>query len=357
MARPTGAGRLTQDFQGNDIEAGIGPESARMKVVRRYLQELDIELERLEAGPVAVTCIPDMANVAWPAKAIFGGLSRGDLEAAAERSPAGTVDPAGDTVALSFNCYVIQTPDYVALIDGGIGDSKERPHRPAWHRRETRFLDTLKAIGIAPEDVDIVINTHLHADHVGWNTRREGETWRPTFPNARYVVSEIELAHWTAVHEAEPFGTTLHGAFADSVLPIIRSVGFEPVASDAEVVPGLRLRPAPGHSPGMVVVSLSTEEGDVLFLADAVHHPLQLGDDSIACNFCGDPRQARATRAALLADAAAANTVLAPYHFPAPVFGRLEADAASFRFCPLEIEATGQPANKNAPTRRHPEEN
>lgn len=319
-----------------------------MKVVRRHFPELGIELERLEAGRVAVTCIPDMANVAWQAKAIFGGLSRDDLELAAERSPAGTVDPVGETVALSFNCYVIETPEYVALIDGGIGDGKERPHRPAWHRRETKFLETLKAIGIAPEDVDIVINTHLHADHVGWNTRREGETWRPTFPNARYVVSEVELGHWIAVHEAEPQGYTLHGAFADSVLPIIRSVGFEAVASDAEVVPGLTLRPAPGHSPGMVVVSLATGEGEVLFLADAVHHPLQLGDDSIVCNFCEDPKQARTTRIALLADAAAANTVLAPYHFPAPVFGRLEADAASFRFCPLEIETTAKPANNNA---------
>lgn len=318
-----------------------------MKVVRQHFPELDIVLERLEAGPVSVTCIPDMANVAWPAKAIFAGLTRDDLEAARERSPAGTVDPEGDTVALSFNCYVIQTPQYVALIDGGIGDGKERPHRPAWHRRETKFLDTLSAIGVLPEQVDIVINTHLHADHVGWNTKREGETWRPTFPNARYVVAEAELAHWMSVHEAEPLGHTLHGAFADSVLPIIRSVGFEAVDSNAEIVPGLSLRPAPGHSPGMVVVSLETGEGEVLFLADAVHHPLQLGDDSIVCNFCEDPKQARITRLALLADAAAARTVLAPYHFPAPVFGRLAAEAASFRFVPLDIEATGQLADNN----------
>ncbi len=319
-----------------------------MKVIRRHFPELDIELEQLEAGPVLVTCIPDMANVAWPAKAIFAGLSREDLEAAAGRSPEGTVDPEGDTVALSFNCYVIETPDYVALIDGGIGDGKERPHRPAWHRRATKFLDTLQAIGISPERVDIVINTHLHADHVGWNTRREGETWRPTFPNARYVVAETELAHWTKVHEASVDGNTLHGAFADSVLPIIQSVGFEAVASDAKVAAGLRLKPAPGHSPGMVVVSLDTGEGEVLFLADAVHHPLQLGDDAIVCNFCEDPVQARATRIGLLGASAAAGTVLAPYHFPAPVFGRLTAEATSFRFVPLDIEAPGQLATNPA---------
>ncbi|CAN7429546.1 MBL fold metallo-hydrolase [Aminobacter sp. LjRoot7] len=319
-----------------------------MKVIRRHFPELGIELEQLHAGPVVVTCIPDMANVAWPAKAIFAGLSREDLEAAFRRSPAGTVDPEGETVALSFNCYVIETLDYIALIDGGIGDGKERPHRPAWHRRETQFLQTLSALGISPERVDIVINTHLHADHVGWNTRREGETWRPAFPNARYVVAETELAHWTKVHEASSDGNTLHGAFADSVLPIIRSVGFEAVASDAEVAVGLRLKPAPGHSPGMVVVSLVSGEGEVLFLADAVHHPLQLGDDGIVCNFCEDPVLARSTRIGLLGAAAARGTVLAPYHFPAPVFGRLTAEAASFRFVPLDIEAAGQPANDPA---------
>lgn len=308
-----------------------------MKVTRRHIPELGVVLERLEAGRAAITCIPDMANVAWPAKAIFGSLSRADLEAAARRSPEGTVDVEGGTVALSFNCYLVETPDHVILIDGGIGDDKERPHRPAWHRRKTCFLDTLAAIGIPPGRVDIVVNTHLHADHVGWNTRRDGDRWVPTFPNARYVVAAAELAHWTRIHAASADGATLHGAFVDSVLPIVNSVGYDAVAADAEIAPGLRLRPAPGHCPGMVVVALESGEGEVLFLADAVHHPLQLGDDAISSNFCEDPARARQTRLALLADAAASGAVLAPYHFPAPVFGRLSADGNAYRFTPLPV--------------------
>jgi glyoxylase-like metal-dependent hydrolase (beta-lactamase superfamily II) len=312
-----------------------------MRVVNHHIPELDVVLERLVAGSTTVTCIPDMANVAWPAKAIFAGLTSNDLQAAAERSPPGTVDPAAETVRLSFNCYLIETPGYVALIDGGIGNGKERPHRPAWHRRETGFLEILAAIGIVPGQVDIVINTHLHADHVGWNTVRDGKGWRPTFPKARYVVSGGELRHWSSIHASDP--QALHGAFADSVLPIIESIGFEAVASDAQVAPGLRLRPAPGHSPGMVVVSLETEEGDILFLADAIHHPLQLGDETVVCNFCEDPELARTTRRALLEAAVATGTVLAPYHFPAPVFGRLSAEAASQRFVPLSPGTTAQP--------------
>lgn len=306
-----------------------------MKVVRLQLPELGQELDQLHAGPAVVTCIPDMANTAWPSQAIFATLTAESLAEAARRSPAGTVDPRAGTITLSFNCYVIQAPGYVALIDGGIGDGKERPHRPAWHRRATNFLATLAAIGVSPEAVDIVVNTHLHADHVGWNTRRVGENWRPAFPKARYIVAETELAFWLNQHESARDGNTLHGAFADSVLPIIRSVGFEAVASDAAIAAGLRFKPAPGHTPGMVAVSLATDVGEVLFMSDVLHHPLQLGDPDIASNFCADPVEAGATRRRLLAAAAAERSVLAPYHFPAPVFGRLAQEATGFRFEPL----------------------
>lgn len=309
-----------------------------MKVIRQHLADCGMDLDRLEVGNVRVTCLPDLADVAWPAAAIFGGMTQTDLVAAEAASPAGTVDAAAGTVRLSFNCYVVETPAFTALIDGGIGNDKNRPDRPAWHRRDTPFLEALAAIGIASEDVDIVVNTHLHADHVGWNTVRDGDGWRPTFPKARYVVAASELAHWTAVHARTLDGGTLHGAFADSVLPIVESVGFEEVAPDAEVAPGLRLRPAPGHCPGMVVVALDTGAGEVLFLADAVHHQLQLADERIVSNFCEDPDLARDTRRALLAEAVSGDTILAPYHFPAPVFGRLKADAGGFRFEPLEIK-------------------
>lgn len=122
-----------------------------MKVVRKRIPELGVELEQLQCGPVVVTCVPDMVNVAWPSKAIFGELSSDDLKKAEAVSPAGTVDAEGGTVRLSFNCYVIETPEYIALIDGGIGDGKERPHRPAWHRRETPFLNVLAALGVTPK--------------------------------------------------------------------------------------------------------------------------------------------------------------------------------------------------------------
>lgn len=306
-----------------------------MKVVRLRLPELGLELDQLHAGPAMVTCIPDMANTTWPAQEIFAALTSESLAEAARYSPDETVDPRAGTIMLSFNCYVIQTPHYVALIDGGIGDGKERPHRPAWHRRESGFLATLAAIGVSSEDIDIVVNTHLHADHVGWNTRWDGDGWRPTFPKARYVVAATELDFWMKQHMAAPDGNTLHGAFADSVLPIIDSVGFETVATDAPVAAGLRFKPAPGHTPGMVAVSLAADAGEVLFMSDAIHHPLQLGDPDIACNFCADPTEAGATRRRLLAAAAAERSVLAPYHFPAPVFGRLVSEAAGFYFEPL----------------------
>ncbi|MBW3096416.1 MBL fold metallo-hydrolase [Pseudohoeflea coraliihabitans] len=298
------------------------------------------QLEQLIIGDVAITCIPDLADAAWPAKAIFATLSQDDLAIAATRSPEGTVDPEGRTVKLSFNCYLIQTPGYVALIDAGVGAGKNRPDRPAWHCRPPDFLEALSALEVAPDDISIVVNTHLHADHVGWNTVLQDGRWRPTFPNARYVVTQIELDHWRQVHARQGDGQTLHGAFADSIQPILDGPGYACVAADAEIAPGLVFEPAFGHSPGMVSVRLATDAGEVMFSADTIHHPLQLGDPHIVCNFCTDPEEAQKTRQALLARVAARDMVLAPYHFPAPVFGRLKAEGGTYRFCPIGIDAT-----------------
>ncbi len=314
-----------------------------MRVIRQKLEGVDMVVDRLECGPVRVTCIPDIANIAWPAKAIFGALSSDALAAAETRAPSGTVNASDGTVRLSFNSYLIETPDFTALIDCGVGNDKERPDRPAWHRRSGSFLDALSALGVAPQQVDIVINTHLHADHVGWNTCLVEGVWQPTFASARYVVCGAELDHWSAIDRENdgvgPDGVgTLHGAFADSIAPIVETVGYEAVAADAEIAPGLRFQPAPGHSPGMAAVILSTPHGDVMFPADAIHHPLQLDDAAVSSNFCENPEQACSTRQRLLAQAAAGNAVLAPYHFPAPVFGRLKTEETSFRFCPLAVE-------------------
>ncbi len=296
-------------------------------------------MDVLTLGQVRIVRIADIDRIEWPATALFGALTADDLRAAAGAVPAGTVDADAATLLLSFNTYLIQTPDFTALIDAGIGNGKERPDRPAWHRRDGPFLDLLDGLGIRPDAVDIVVNTHLHADHVGWNTVLGDAGWQPTFARARYVAPRAEFDHWNRLQQAEPSTLVLHGAFADSVLPLREADCLELVDPTFEIAPGLRFEPAAGHSPGMCVVRLTVGAASVLFTADVLHHPLQFARRDLVSNFCADAQMARATRDRLLEENAGTGTILAPYHFPSPAFGRLERDAAGLRFVPQPMSS------------------
>lgn len=322
-----------------------------MQVVRKTLGELGVTVDCLQHGAVTITCIPEPGNIVWPVRALFASLADDELARAADAAPAGTVDPAAGLMALNFNVYLIETPDFTALVDAGIGNDKERDDRPAWHRRDAPFLETLAALSVTPADVDLVVTSHLHADHVGWNTIRSETGWVPTFPNARYVVPETELANWMERAEQEGARSLLHGAYLDSILPIIESCGYEALPSPGEIAPGLFYQPAPGHTDGMSVVRLVAGEDEVLFLADVVHHPLQMADVDIVSNFCARPDQARATRRRLFREAAMRKQVLAPYHFPVPVFGRVDLDEKGFHYRPLPVDDSKR--QTGLLTRRH----
>lgn len=283
-----------------------------------------LHTESLRLGRAEITRIADGESVAWPLSALFAAADDALLAEAAPLLPPGHLDPAAGTIGLSFNLCLIRTAEFTALIDTGIGAGKERPSRPAWHRRESPLLETLAALGVAPDAVDIVVNTHLHTDHVGWNTRREGDGWVPAFPRARYVIPRGELDRCAALQAAGPATPLLHGAYADSVLPVIAAGLVEAADPPCAIAPGLSLHPAPGHSPGQAVVRLETGEGAFVVLADAVHVTLQLARPDLASNFCADPAQAVATRRALLEALSAEGALVMAYHFPPPSFGRVE---------------------------------
>lgn len=226
----------------------------------------------------------------------------------------GAPDLADRAFDLVVGSFVLRTPDVVAVVDLGIGEGKHRPNRPGWHERAgTGFLDRL---GIAREDVRLVLLTHLHADHVGWGTLADG---RPTFPNARHVVSRIELdgTRERTRAAADP-GTVAHGSFADSIEPLIAAGLVDAVAMDAEIAPGVRFVPAPGHTPGQVVI----RAGRAVIAADVLHHPIQLDRPNLVSGFCADGPGAVATRAALIATARSDGLVLVPSHAPPIDFAR-----------------------------------
>ena len=237
-------------------------------------------------------------------------------------------DAVGDLGA-RIQTWIVRTPATTVLIDTGVGNDKARPDSPAWHMREGAWLDDLAAAGLTPERVDVVLCTHLHVDHVGWNTRWDGARWVPTFPRARYLFAgeEWEFWKWEAASGREPYG-----CIADSVVPVVEAGQAELVSATHAVDPWLTLEPSPGHTPGHVSVRLRTRAGEAVFSGDVMHRTVQVAEPQWSSRFCWDPRAAAVTRREFVERHADSGVLVLPAHFPRP--GRIVRDGAGHRFVP-----------------------
>ncbi|MFF0415499.1 MBL fold metallo-hydrolase [Kitasatospora sp. NPDC004745] len=236
---------------------------------------------------------------------------------------------ADGTLHIDSHTFAFVVDGLRVLVDTGIGNGKERAN-PAWHDLRTDFLERLTAAGFAPDTVDLVILTHLHADHVGWNTRLVDGQWVPTFPNARYVTSRTEREFWAA----HPMEEARRQMFEDSVLPVERAGLLDPVdvaEGGTEVLPGLRLLPTPGHTPGHVAVELTSRGATALITGDCVHHPVQFAHPAVGACVDIDPRQSEATRRALLASLAGTDALVLGTHFAPPTAGHVVPHADGYR--------------------------
>ncbi len=240
---------------------------------------------------------------------------------------------------LSFNCYVVRTGGHTILVDSCIGNDKVRPTRPAWDRRQGPFLETLRSLGVTPESVDYVLCTHLHADHVGWNTRLVNGEWVPTFPNAQYLMAEVEYRYWRAEHDRNPPEPVLHGSFVDSVLPVVARGQAKMVPMDHEVMPGLHLEGTPGHTPGAVVIHVQDGNARAVLCGDMLHHPVQVIHPEWSTHFCVDPEMSRRSRQDFVRRHAETGTCVLTGHFPAPTAGQIRRDGARHRFMFNDVPA------------------
>ena len=235
---------------------------------------------------------------------------------------------ADDSLVMSFQSFVIRTGRLTVLVDGCVGNDKERPNRESWHRRQSSaYLDQLGALGLSPADIDVVLCTHLHADHVGWNTVLKDGRWVPTFPRARYLFSRTEYDFWERAHrEALAAGgpPTNHGSFADSVLPVMEAGRAELVGDGHEVCAGLRIDAAPGHTPGNSVIAVNSGGKRALLTGDVIHTPVQVAVTQWSSRFCEDAAQSAECREGLLRHACDSGTLLFASHFPSPTAGVVE---------------------------------
>ena len=224
----------------------------------------------------------------------------------------------------AIQTWVLRSAGRVILIDTGVGNDRDRPQVPTFDHLHTDYLDRLAEIGVQPADVDIVINTHIHYDHVGWNTQLNGTTWTPTFPNATYLVPSVDYDyfHPDNAQRMRPPSTDdekvrfdgIQLVFNDSIAPIANAGQLQTWRSEHHVDQNLRLQPAPGHTPGSSVAWLETGTGAV-FVGDLVHTPLQISRPDDSCSFDIDRDQARTSRQTLLKAAARTGAAIFPAHF------------------------------------------
>lgn len=225
-----------------------------------------------------------------------------------------------------IQCLVIDTGEHRIAVDTCIGNDKDR-NNELWDHLQGPFLDDMAAAGYEPESITHVVCTHLHVDHVGWNTRLVGGAWVPTFPNARYLFVESEYEHWKVAE------TLFEGddVFGDSVAPISDAGLADLVAIDHRVCNQVRFQPTPGHTPGHISVVIESDGAKAIITGDMAHNPMQLADPDLSSLFDTDQDAARATRRAVFPEWADGTTLVIGTHFGSPTAGTMHPDGDGYR--------------------------
>jgi glyoxylase-like metal-dependent hydrolase (beta-lactamase superfamily II) len=234
-------------------------------------------------------------------------------------------DPDTDQWRIAVQSWVVEVDGLTVVVDTGVGNDRQRPQTPALDHLNTGFLTALQSAGVDRNAVDVVVTTHIHSDHVGWNTLLDNGTWVPTFPNARYVAPAADYRHFapdgpaarqsprTEQEAIQQRGDQL--VFADSVLPVAEAGQLICWSDDYQISESLRLRPAPGHTPGSSVLWLDAGQPAV-FVGDLTHSPLQLCRPADPCAFDMDAGAAAATRRRIFTEASEAHATVIPAHYP-----------------------------------------
>jgi glyoxylase-like metal-dependent hydrolase (beta-lactamase superfamily II) len=226
---------------------------------------------------------------------------------------------------MSIHSLVIETPARRIVVDTGLGNDKQGRPVPTWNNRKTPFLEAMTAAGFPPESIDTVLCTHLHVDHVGWNTKFVGGKWVPTFTSARYVFGRTEYEHWRD-HSDEP---GKRAVFNDSVKPIVEAGQADLVASDIKLCDEISLIPTPGHSPGHFSLHIRSNGEEALLTGDVAHHPCQMAYLDWSSTADSDPVQSAATRRELFSRFADTPTLVIGGHFNA---AHIKRDGEAFKF-------------------------
>lgn len=235
-------------------------------------------------------------------------------------------DEAGN-LRMSIHSFIVETPDQRIIVDTCLGNDKQNRRIPHWNDRDGPFLADLTAAGFPPELIDTVLCTHLHVDHVGWNTRLVNGNWVPTFPRARYLMGRTEYEHWRGVQDRPDMAHIM----ADSVTPIIDAGLATLVETDAQLTPEISLIPTLGHTPGHVSVMIRSRGEQALITGDFMHHPCQIAHPEWSTLADSNPGQGIETRHSLFQRLAGSPVLVIGTHFAGATAGHIVRDGGTYR--------------------------
>lgn len=234
-------------------------------------------------------------------------------------------------LTMSIHTLLVETPDMRILVDTCLGNDKQDRVVPHWNERQGTFLADIAAAGFPAESIDVVLCTHLHVDHVGWNTKLVDGRWQPTFSQARYLFGRTEYEHW---RDHSPEGQH-QAVFDDSVMPIIDAGLVELVETDHRLCEEVRLMPSHGHTPGHVSVLISSRGEEAMITGDFLHHPCQMAHLDWSSTADSDPKQAEQTRREIFSNLAGKPVLVIGTHFAGPSAGHVVRDRDAFK---LDVE-------------------
>ncbi len=296
-------------------------------------------------GSAIITKIEELTIDAFSASQLFVQADQAVADEQAKNWGAGSIDPSTGNLRLGFHSWLLQTPTQTVLIDTGVGADKERPNLEIFGHLHETFLARLREVGVTPDDVDLVLHTHLHVDHVGWNTHNVGGQWVPTFPKATHVFSSREYDYVKSISEKSGRDTAMRNAlqlgrmqvlpivdfYADSLLPVIlHGQGRMIEINGRQTLDGFAFHSTPGHSIDHASISFISEGEEAFFWGDVMHSPIQFAVPTWNSVFCEFPDAATRSRAWAVAHASASHVTVFTTHFAESSVGKVRTTPSGY---------------------------